>query len=89
MFDLTMFNIMEYLEKASTLYLIVVLRQGSLLLLACLPASRVGEADEHVEDPEDHDDDCQLQVVVIVSVHSEHQEDRDEDEVKDKLNGLQ
>ena len=89
MFDLTMFNIMEYLEKASTLYLIVVLRQGSLLLLACLPASRVSEANEHVEDPEAHDDDCQLELMVIVSVHSKHQEDRDEDEVKDKLNGLQ
>ena len=88
-YDLTMFNIMEYLEKASTLYLMVVLRQGSLLLLACLPASRVGEANEHVEDPDDHDDDCQLQVVVIVSVHSEHQEDWDEYEVKDKLNWLQ
>ena len=60
-----------------------------MLLLACLPASRDGEADEHVEDPEANDDDCQLQVLVIVSVHSEHQEDRDEDEVKDKLNGLQ
>ena len=58
-------------------------------MLACLPASRVSEANEHVEDPDAHDDDCQLQVLVIVSVHSEHQEDRDEDEVESKLNGLQ
>ena len=80
MFDLTMFNIMEYLEKNFFTGVI-------WLLLACLPAaSRVSEANEHVEDPDAHDDDCQLQVVVIVSVH---QEDRDEDEVKDKLNGLQ
>ena len=58
-------------------------------MLASLPASRVSEADEHVEDPDAHDDDCQLEVVVIISVPSRHQEDRDEDEVKDKLNGLQ
>ena len=58
-------------------------------MLACLPASRVSEADEHVEDPEAHDDDCQLEVVVIISVPNRHQEDGDEDEVKDKLNGLQ
>ena len=59
-------------------------------MLACLPAaSRVSEADEHVEDPEAHDDDCQLQVVVIVSVPNRHKEDRDEDEVENKLNGLQ
>ena len=58
-------------------------------MLACLPASRVSEANEHVDDPEDHDDNCQLQVVVIIYVPSRHQEDRDEDEVKSKLNWLQ
>ena len=58
-------------------------------MLAFLPASRVSEADEHVEDPDAHDDDCQLELLVIVSVPSRHQEDWDEDEVKDKLNGLQ
>ena len=58
-------------------------------MLACLPASRVSEADEHVEDPEDHDDYCQLQVVVIVSVPNRHQEDWDEDEVENELKGLQ
>ena len=58
-------------------------------MLACLPASRVSEANEHVEDPEAHDDDCQLEVVVIVSVPNRHQEDRDEDDVENKLNGLQ
>ena len=58
-------------------------------MLACLPASRVSEANEHVEDPEAHDDNCKLQVLVIVSVPNRHQEDRDEDEVENKLNGLQ
>ena len=58
-------------------------------MLACLPASRVSEANEHVDDPEDHDDNCQLQVVVIIYVPSRHQEDRDEDAVENELKGLQ
>ena len=58
-------------------------------MLACLPASRVSEANEHVEDPDAHDDDCQLEVVVIISAPSRQKEDRDEDEVENKLNGLQ
>ena len=59
-------------------------------MLACLPAaSRVSEANEHVEDPKAHDNDCKLEVVVIISVPNRHQEDRDEDEVENKLNGLQ
>ena len=58
-------------------------------MLACLPASRVSEANEHVEDPDAHDDNCKLEVVVIISVPNRHQEDRDEDEVENELKGLQ